>query len=474
MQNSERSKMLGTMPMRSLVLKVSVPIMISMLVQALYNVVDSIFVARYDPTALTAVSLAYPFQMLMIALSTGMGVGINSLISRRLGEKRPGDARTAAWNGLLIECAGALLFVLVGFVLAPACMRLVVSDNLEGAENIENMGAMYLRIVCGFSEGLFLSILFERMLQATGNAMLSMATQLAGALTNIALDPIFIFGYFGLPAMGVRGAAIATVLGQFVSAGIGLALNQKKNEELRLRLPEFRVDGRTLREIVAVGLPSSVMASIGSVMNMGMNAILSAMAEANAAVNVLNVYFKLQSFVFMPVFGLGNGMIAVVGYNYGARLQKRVRDAVKVSLLYAMGIMLFGVLLFQVFPEALLSLFESDSNPELIAAMNHLGVTALRVISWHFPLAAVGITLSNVFPAVGKGVYSLILSVCRQLAVLLPVAWLLARLTGNVDMVWLSFLAAEVVSGVMAVLFYRRIDRKYIQRLGAPGQEART
>ncbi len=465
MQNNERSKMLGTMPMKQLMLKVSVPIMISMLVQALYNVVDSIFVARYDPMALTAVSLAYPFQMLMIALSTGMGVGINSLISRRLGEKRGDAARTAAWNGLLIELGGALLFVLVGFLLAPACMGWVVSDNLENAAEIADMGAMYLRMVCGFSEGLFLSILFERMLQATGNAMLSMVTQLAGALTNIVLDPIFIFGYFGVPAMGVVGAAVATVIGQFVSAGIGLALNQKKNVELRLRWSEFRADGRTLAEIVSVGLPSSVMASIGSVMNLGMNAILSAMAEANAAVNVLNVYFKLQSFVFMPVFGLGNGMIAVVGYNYGARLQKRVKEAVKVSLLYAMCIMLFGVLLFQLFPEALLSLFESDTNPELIAAMNRLGVTALRVISWHFPIAAVGITLSNVFQAVGKGVYSLILSVCRQLAVLLPVAWLLARLTGSVDLVWWSFLIAEAVSCVMAVLFYRRVDSKYLRRL---------
>ena len=312
--------MLGEMPMGKLIPKVSIPIMISMLVQAMYNVVDSIFVARYDPNALTAVSLAYPIQMLMIALSVGMGVGINSLISRKLGEKKRAEARTAAWNGMLIEGTGFLIFCCVGLFFAGACMRMVVSDNLADAGLIREMGTRYLQIVTTFSLGIFGSVLVERMLQSTGNTTLSMITQISGAVTNIVLDPILIFGLLGFPAMGVTGAAVATVIGQHVSTLVGFLLNQKKNPELRLALREFRVDRRILLDILAVGLPSAVMQAIGSVMNVGMNGLLSSFAEGNAAVNVLNVYFKLQSFVFMPVFGLGSGMVAISGYNFGARL----------------------------------------------------------------------------------------------------------------------------------------------------------
>ena len=462
MQNAERSKMLGTMSMRQLVPKVSVPIMVSMLVQALYNVVDSIFVARFDPNALTAVSLSYPFQMLMISLSTGMGVGINSLISRRLGQKRPEEARLAAWNGLFIEMLGSALFVVLGVFLAPACLRLVVSDNLTDAALISSLGSRYLSIVCTWSTGLFMAILYERMLQSTGNAPLSMLTQLSGAVTNIVLDPIMIFGLLGCPSMGVAGAAVATVIGQFVSAIIGFVLNQRKNKELQLHLSECRVHMPTIKSIMAVGFPSTIMASIGSVMNVGMNALLSSFAEGNAAVNVLNVYFKLQSFVFMPVFGLGSGMIAIIGYNYGARLKERVYSAIRVALKWALTILLFGMLAFQLLPNALLSLFESEANLEMSAAMTRLGVPALRIISCHFLLAAVGITLSNVFQAVGKGMYSLIISLCRQLLVLLPVAWLLKQLFGNVDAVWWSFVAAELVSLVLAFVFYRKIDRELL------------
>ena len=452
--------------MGKLVPKVSVPIMISMLVQAMYNVVDSIFVARYDPNALTAVSLAYPVQMLMIALSVGMGVGINSLISRKLGEKKRDEARKAAWNGFLIEGTGFLIFCMIGLFLARACMNLVVSDNLADADLIRSMGTSYLSTVTTFSLGVFMAVLFERMLQSTGNTTLSMTTQMAGAITNIVLDPILIFGYLGFPAMGVTGAAVATVIGQNVSAIVGFLLNQKKNPELHLVLREFRADGRILRDILAVGLPSTVMQAIGSVMNVGMNGLLSSFTEGNAAVNVLNVYFKLQSFVFMPVFGLGSGMVAIIGYNFGARRKDRVHQAVKTALIWCLCILSIGLLLFQLFPEALMSLFESgESTSEVTLAMTRLGVVALRTISLHFLLAAVGICLSNCFQAIGKGIYSLIISLCRQLLVLLPAAWLLKQIFGSVDAVWWCFIIAEIISASLSFFFYRQVDRNIISQL---------
>ena len=452
--------------MGKLVPRISVPIMISMLVQAMYNVVDSIFVARYDPNALTAVSLAYPIQMLMIALSVGMGVGINSLISRKLGERKQDDARLASWNGLLIEGAGFLLFFLVGLFLAGTFMGLVVSDNLADRDLILEMGTRYLRTVTVFSLGVFGAVLMERMLQSTGNTTLSMVTQLAGAVTNIILDPILIFGYLGFPAMGVTGAAVATVIGQHTSFLVGFLLNQRKNPELRLVPREFAVNGPILRDILAVGLPSTVMQAIASVMNVGMNGLLSSFAEGNAAVNVLNVYFKLQSFVFMPVFGLGNGMVAIVGYNFGARLKDRVHQAIRTALVWNFCMLGVGLLLFQVFPGVLMSLFESgDSTSEVTQAMTRMGVVALRTVSLHFPIAVIGITLSNVFQAIGKGTYSLIISLCRQLLVLLPSAWLLKLLFGTVDAVWWAFLIAEAFSAVLSIFFYRRVDRQIISRL---------
>lgn len=466
MQRDERSKMLGTMPMGRLIPKVSVPIMISMLVQALYNVVDSIFVARYDPDALTAVSLAYPIQMLMLALSLGMGVGINSLISRKLGEKDARGARRAAWNGLLIELGGFLIFFLVGTLLAGKCMDLVVSDNLAGADKIHSLGTSYLSIVTTWSLGIFMAIQFERMLQATGNTVLSMATQLAGALVNIILDPIMIYGYLGCPAMGVAGAATATVIGQFTSAALGFVLNQTKNTELKLNIGEFAADRAILRDILAVGLPSTVMQAIGSVMNVGMNGLLSSFAEGNAAVNVLNVYFKLQSFVFMPVFGLGGGMVAIVGYNFGARLKERVYQAIRTASAWALTILGIGTLLFLLFPDALMSLFESgEGTSEVTLTMTRLGVPALRTISLHFMIAAVAIVLTNVFQAIGKGMYSLIISLCRQLLVLLPAAYLLKSIFGTVGSVWWTFLIAEAVSLTLSLVFYRKCDREILSKL---------
>jgi len=465
MQSRDRSAILGAMPMTRLVPKVSIPIMFSMMIQALYNVVDSIFVSRFDPNGLTAVSLAAPFQMLMIALSTGMGTGINSLLSRRLGERNPAGARRAAWNGILIEVCGSVLFILAGLLLSGVIMRSVVSDSLANAGSILTMGTDYLRIVTMLSTGLFLAIYFERMLQATGNSMLSMVTQLCGALTNIVLDPIMIFGLLGFPRMGVAGAAVATVIGQFVSAIIGFILNQKKNPELRLDRASFEVNKKDLSGIISVGLPSTIMASIMSVMNIGMNFILSGFEQSNAALNVMSVYFKLQSFIFMPVFGLSNGIIAIIAYNYGARSRERVYKCIKVALYWACSIMLAGMLIFMILPDQLMAIFNSEAEAEITAQMMDIGVVAMRIISSSFLFAAVGITLSTVFQAVGRGSYSMIISILRQLLILLPAAWILARLTGDVKAVWWCFPIAEIVALVFCLLYYRKCDREMISQL---------
>ena len=460
MQKQDRSAMLGTMKMTRLIPKISIPIMASMLIQALYNIVDSIFVSRFDPNGLTAVSLAFPFQMLMIALSTGMGTGINSLVSRRLGERQPREARQAAWNGLLVEGVGSLLFILFGLLLAGPVMRLVVSDKLMDYTSILSMGTDYLSVVTLFSTGLFMAIYFERLLQATGNTVLSMITQMAGAITNIVLDPILIFGSLGFKPMGVLGAAIATVIGQWLSALLGFIFNQRKNPELRLNPKDFIILRRDLSGILAVGIPSTIMQAIGSVMNVGMNAILSGFEQSNAALNVMSVYFKLQSFIFMPVFGLSTGIIAILAYNYGARNKERIYSCIKTALIWACVIMLIGTLIFMLFPEQLMSIFESDANPELTSQMTDIGVVAMRIISSSFILAAIGITLSTVFQAVGKGVYSMVVSICRQLVVLLPAAWLLARLTGSVYAVWWCFPIAEIAALIISIYYYRKCDRE--------------
>ena len=457
MEQQERSKMLGSMKMTSLVPKVSVPIMISMLVQALYNVVDSMFVAKYDPDALTAVSLAYPIQVLMIAVSTGLGVGINSLISRRLGEKRVEDARDAAKNGFFLLLLGYLLFLIFGLFFDGLFFRMSTKD-----ETLRALGETYTGIVTIFSFGLFFSIGFERLVQATGNTMLSMIMQLVGAITNIILDPIMIFGYCGCPEMGIAGAAIATVVGQMFSMVLGFILNQTKNPELKLSFRRFRPKGETMKNILTVGFPSIIMQSISSVMSLLFNLIL--MPFGNAAVSVLGVYFKLQSFVFMPVFGLSNGLVAIVGYNYGARLKKRVYESVKVALVYAIAIMAAGMVLFMAIPNVLMGLFDKTADGSICA----IGAPALRIISTHFILAAIGITLSTVFQAIGKGFYSLIMSLCRQLIVLIPVAWLLSR--AGLETTWWSFPIAEVVSLTICLLLYRKVDREILSRLDEPAE----
>ena len=456
MQQQERSKMLGTMPMNKLVPKVAVPIMISMLVQALYNVVDGIFVARYSADAFTAVSLVFPVQMLMIAVSTGLGVGINSLISRRLGEKRGDAALDAAKNGIFLELCGVALFCLFGLFLSKVYMHLFTDDA-----NLQKLGEEYLFIVTVFCLGLFMSVVFERMLQATGNTTLSMATQLLGAIVNIILDPIMIFGLLGCPRMGIAGAAIATVIGQFCGLGVGIVCNQLKNRELRLSLHGFRIHPRAVKDILAVGFPSMIMQSISSVLTVLMNMIL--IAYGNVAVSVLGVYFKLQSFVFMPVFGLNNGLVAIVGYNFGARLRQRVYEAIRVALIYAVIIMAVGTVLFLVCPEFLLSLFEAEG--ESAGELTAIGVPALRTICTHFVIAAIGITLSTVFQAIGKGFFSLLMSMCRQLIVLLPAAWILSQI-GGLNAVWWCFPVAEAVSLTLCLALFRKVDVRMLRPLG--------
>lgn len=453
MEQSERSKLLGTMPMGKLVPKISLPIMFSMIVQALYNIVDSIFVAKFHEKALTAVSLAFPLQVLSVAVGVGIGVGMNSLISRKLGEHRHEEALRAANNGLFLLLMGFVPFLIIGLTAVGPFYRLFTQD-----EEIFRYGTEYLSIVMTYSAGFFLMIGMERLLQATGNTMFSMATQLTGAVVNIILDPILIFGYLGFPAMGAAGAAIATVVGQFAGFGLGLWMNQTRNRELKLDIRGFRPEGQVMKNILVVGFPSIIMQSIGSLLTVLLNLIL--IAYGAIAVNVLGIYFKLQSFVFMPVFGLSSGLVAIVGYNFGARNKKRVYEAVRTALTYAVSIMTLGTVLFMAAPELLLKMFEAGDSQELL----RIGVPALRIISLHFIFAACGIVLSTVFQAVGKGGYSLLCSVVRQLAALLPFAWLLSALWG-LEAIWWCFLISETMSLVLCLYLYRRVVRRTIDPL---------
>lgn len=444
---------MGTMPVKKLIVNMSVPMMISMLVQALYNVVDSIFVARLSEEALTAVALAFPLQNLMIAVSTGTGVGFNVLLSRSLGEKNQDRANEAANTGIFLTFISFLAFVLVGAFAAAPFIYTQTKDPAIAAD-----GITYLKIVCMASIGIFFEITFERLLQATGRTMYSMVSQITGAVFNIIFDPIMIFGLLGFPAMGVAGAAAATVLGQFVAAFVGFFLNVKKNEDIRLSLRGvLHPHASTIKEVYIVGIPSILMVSIGSIMTYLMNLIL--IAFSTTATAVFGVYFKLQSFFFMPVFGLNNGVIPVLSYNLGARRKSRIDEALRFSLTLAFTIMVIGMLTFELFPGALLKMF--NASPEMM----HMGIRALRTIAIHFPIAAVGIVLGSVFQAFSKSIYSLIISVSRQLVVLIPAAWLLS-LTGDVNNVWWCFLIAEVVSLILSLIFFRKIYREMVVPLG--------
>lgn len=448
----EKENKMGVMPVNKLLMNMSLPMMISMLVQALYNVVDSIFVSRIDENALTAVSMAFPIQSLMIALGVGTGVGVNALLSRSLGEKDYDRVNKAAGNGIFLAGINYLVFLLVGILVTTPFYLSQTKDA-----QILSYGQQYLTIICCCSFGMYGQFIFERLLQSTGRTFYTMITQSIGAIINIILDPVFIFGYFGVPKMGVAGAAIATVIGQIVAGTIALVINIKKNDEIQLRLKGFRPDGKIIAWIYEVGIPSIIMQAIGSVMTYGMNRIL--IAFSSTAVAVFGVYFKLQSFIFMPVFGLNNGMVPIIAYNYGAGKKDRLIKTLKLSIIYAVGLMLLGVIIFQLFPAPLFALFDAS---EIMLA---IGIPALRIISLSFIFAGFCIVCGSLFQALGNGVYSMVVSIARQLLVLLPVAYLLS-LSGKVEAVWWAFPIAEIVSLSLTVFFMFRINRKVISRIG--------
>lgn len=448
----EKENKMGVMPVNKLLMNMSLPMMISMLVQALYNVVDSIFVSRIDENALTAVSMAFPIQSLMIALGAGTGVGVNALLSRSLGEKDYDRVNKAAGNGIFLAGINYLVFLLVGILVTTPFYLSQTKDA-----QILSYGQQYLTIICCCSFGMYGQFIFERLLQSTGRTFYTMITQSIGAIINIILDPIFIFGYFGIPKMGVAGAAIATVIGQIVAGTIALVINIKKNDEIQLKVKGFRPDGKTIARIYEVGIPSIIMQAIGSVMTYGMNRIL--IIFSSTAVAVFGVYFKLQSFIFMPVFGLNNGMVPIIAYNYGAGKKDRLIKTLKLSIIYAVGLMLLGVIIFQLFPAPLFALF--DASETMLA----IGIPALRIISLSFIFAGFCIVCGSLFQALGNGVYSMVVSIARQLLVLLPVAYLLS-LSGKVEAVWWAFPVAEIVSLSLTVFFMFRINRKVISRIG--------
>lgn len=447
-----KENIMGTKPMTPLLLGMAFPIMISMLVQALYNVVDSIFVARLSDAALTAVSFAYPVQMLTIAVSVGTSIGVNALLSRRLGEGDRPAADRVAHNGLLLMVASWAVFAVFGLFFS----ELFFSFFTKNPE-VAGGGAAYLRICLVFSLGMFLQICLERLIQVTGKTVYQMASQLTGAVVNIILDPILIFGMFGMPKMGVAGAAAATVIGQWIGCGVALVLNLRHNNEVRLRASALRFDLPTVKSIYSVGLPSIIMQSISSVMTFGMNFILAGFSET--AVSVLGIYFKLQNFVFMPGFGLTSALVPIVGYNYGAAKKQRILACTKTAMISITVIMIFGTALFQLFPGQLLALFSDGGD------LARTGEPALRIISLSFVFAGIAIVLSSLFQALGEGLHSLLMSVFRQLVLLLPIAWLLS-LSGNVDLVWYSFLISEAVSLCFALTLFRRSYNKKIKHLG--------
>lgn len=443
---------MGTMPVPRLLVTMSLPMMISMLVQALYNIVDSMFVAKLCEEALTAVSLAFPIQTLMISVASGTGVGINALLSRNLGEKNFESANQAARNGIFLSILSCLLFAVFGIFGAHFFFTVQTNDP-----RIVHYGTQYLTIICVLSVGIFMQITFERLLQSTGNTIYNMITQGTGAIINIILDPILIFGLFGMPKLEVAGAAIATVVGQLIAVAMSFYFNIKKNPEININMMKFRPHGKTISTIYKVGVPSIIMQSIGSVMTFGMNRILLMFSSTAAA--VFGVYFKLQSFIFMPVFGLNNGLIPIIAYNYGARHRKRIIQTIKISVLIAVSIMTIGFLIFQILPEFMLrTLFDASNN------MVSIGVPALRIISLCFMFAGFGIVAGSVFQALGNGVYSLIVSVCRQLVVILPAAYIFAKVFG-LNMVWWSFALAELVSLILSAFLLRRIYREKIKPL---------
>lgn len=441
-----RENKMGTMPENKLLLSMAVPMMISMLVQALYNIVDSIFVSRICEDALTAVSMAFPWQNIVIAIAVGFGVGINALLSRALGQKNAERVNQVAVNGLLLAGLSYLLVLVAGLIGIRAYMR-----TQTDIETIVNYGITYLNICILCSFGVFVEITFERFLQATGRTVYSMITQLTGAITNIILDPILIFGLLGFPKLGIAGAAWATVIGQCVGAVVAVMLNHFKNPEVHLRLWHIRPIGRLMGEITAISIPSIIMSCISSLTCFVMNMIL--IAYSSTAVAVFGVYFKLQSFVFMPVFGLNNGMVPIIAYNYGAQKPERIHKTIRLGMVYAVAIMVVGLLVFQLIPKELLLMFDASD------AMLEIGAPALRIMSLAFVFAGIGIVSGSSCQAFGYSVYSMLISIARQIVVLIPAAYLLS-LTGVLRSIWFAFPIAEIFSLILSLFFLRTTLKK--------------
>ena len=445
--HTEENKM-SVMPIRKLLINMSVPIMISMFVQALYNVVDSIFVAQINENALTAVSLAFPVQNLMIAIAVGTGMGINSLLSRSLGEKKYEKANDAAKNGIFLAFLSYIVFLIFGLLFTKNYFR-SQTDNQE----ILEYGIAYLRIISIGSIAKFTQIIFERLLQSTGKTFHAMITQGTGAIINIILDPILIFGYFGLPKMGTAGAALATIIGQATAALMAIYFNLTINKEININMKSFKPNLNIIKKIYTVGIPSIVMMSITSVATYGINKILNKFSST--AIAVLGAYLKLQSFVFMPVFGLNNGMVPIIAYNYGAKNKERIIKTIKLSIIYATCIMIIGLLLIQILPDKILGLFNASED------MLNIGIPALRTISLSYIFAGISIVSSSVYQAFGNGLLSLIISASRQLLVLLPATYILS-LFGNIDLVWWAYPIAEIASVILSIIFLKYIYDKNV------------
>ena len=459
--SSLKENKMGVMPVGKLLFTMAMPMALAMLVQALYNVVDSIFVSRIsdlDNCALTAVSLAFPVQNIMIGISTGIAVGVNALLSRSLGEKNFDQVNKSALNGIFLSFCGMVLTVLFGIFGASTYMHSITDD----AKTIE-YGIQYIRIISIVSFGIFGEVLFERLLQSTGRTSYTMITQGIGAVINIVLDPILIFGYFGLPRMEVAGAAVATVIGQIVAFVLAVIMNLKNNPEVQLKLKGFRPDRRLIGRILAIGVPSIIMVAIGSLMNYsfnlvldGYNALTPGLGETGKT--VFGAYFKLQSFIFMPIFGINNAVLAIAAFNYGANQPKRIMQVIRCGALGAAGLMLVGMAAFQFLPDTLLGFFNPD------AQMLEVGVIALRIMCLPFIFAGPCIIFSGVFQALGKSMYSMLVSIARQLVVLIPAAYLFS-LSGNIDLVWLAFPVAEIASLLVSVFMMVRLYRQKIRPL---------
>ncbi len=442
---------MGTMPINKLIVTMSLPIIVSMLIQALYNIVDSIYVAKLSEDALTAVSLAFPYQNLMIAVGTGTGVGVNAYLSRKLGMKDFETAGKTANVSVFLAIMSWLLFIVLALTGARPFLNFQTDNH-----SISDMAHSYLMIVSCASLGLFGQICMERLLQATGKAIYSMITQALGAILNIILDPIMIFGLGPIPAMGISGAALATVIAQFIATFAGIIFNIKLNKEITLRISQIRPDAKIISKIYAVGIPSILMASIGSVMTFCMNKILGGFTQT--AVAVFGVYFKLQSFIFMPVFGLNNGIVPIMAYNLGAGKTDRIKKTIKLGMIYASSFMIIGVVMFNTIPQVLLAMF--DASKQMLA----IGIPALKTISLHFIFAGISIVSISVFQSVGKGMYSLYISIARQLIVLIPASYLLS-LSGNLNLVWFAFPIAEIVSVILCLIMLGRVRKKIFETI---------